>query len=96
MASTQSNRLLGEGLRVYQHIASLLVMDTDTPLIADTRARLEARRGDWPQVARDAGVSYSWLCKFAVGTIANPGANHLHALRGVLLRAVAAPDEAAA
>lgn len=71
-------------------------MDTDTPLIADTRARLEARRGDWPQVARDAGVSYSWLCKFAVGTIANPGANHLHALRGVLLRAVAAPDEAAA
>lgn len=42
---------------------------------------LEARRGDWPTVAERAGVSYSWLSKFANGRIRNPGFETLTKLR---------------
>lgn len=69
-------------------------MSDEIPLIADTRARLEPWRGQWPRLAREAGVSYSWLCKFAGGSIESPGTKHLQALRDVLLRT--APSEAAA
>ena len=34
---------------------------------------LEAHRGSWPQIAADAGVSYSWLTKLVQGQIPNPG-----------------------
>lgn len=52
-------------------------MDTDHPLIEAARKGLEGRRGEWPKLAREARVSYSWLCKFAVGGIRNPGVRNL-------------------
>ena len=33
---------------------------------------LNRRKGQWPQIATDNGVSYSWLCKLAQGKIQNP------------------------
>ena len=32
-------------------------------------SRLAETKGTWPQMAKDCGVSYSWLCKFAKGEI---------------------------
>ena len=40
---------------------------------AQIKALLERRRGDWAEIAAGAGVSYSWLSKFANGHIPNPG-----------------------
>lgn len=40
---------------------------------SDLRARLNARRGDWAAVAKESGVSYSWISKFVNGHIPNPG-----------------------
>ena len=34
---------------------------------------LDARRGSWRDIAKQSGVSYSWLSKFANGRIPNPG-----------------------
>lgn len=36
------------------------------------RERVNAFRGRFPALAREAGVSYSWLCKFAAGAIPCP------------------------
>ena len=44
------------------------------------RTRLEASRGDWPALAERAGVSHSWLSKFANGHIRNPGLRTLERL----------------
>lgn len=33
---------------------------------------VQERRGEWPKLAKDAEVSYSWLVKFAAGEIRNP------------------------
>lgn len=42
-------------------------------LDTQVKSLLEQRRGDWQAVAEGAGVSYSWLSKFANGHIENPG-----------------------
>lgn len=34
-------------------------------LVAYVRSKVLARRGDWPRLAKELGVSYSWLAKFA-------------------------------
>lgn len=49
----------------------------------DTQVReaLEKRRGYWRQVEREAGISYSWLSKFARGCIKNPGVETLKKLQ---------------
>lgn len=39
---------------------------------ADLRGRLLELKGQWPKVARDAGLDYSWLSKFGQGQISNP------------------------
>lgn len=36
-------------------------------------AALEAKRGQWREIAAATNVSYSWLSKFANGRIPNPG-----------------------
>ena len=46
---------------------------------------LNERKGDWQRVARTAGVSYSWLTKFAQGRIPNPGYMTLKRLHSALL-----------
>lgn len=50
----------------------------------ELRAQLAERKGEWPAIAERAGVSYSWLCKFAVGRIDNPGYDSLKRLNGAL------------
>lgn len=37
------------------------------------RAALLLHKGDWPELARESRVSYSWITKFAAGKIPNPG-----------------------
>ena len=61
-------------------------MNTAKDLIHEVTALLNKRRGDWPQIAADdaAGVSYSWLTKFATGRIKNPGYLKLRTLRDYL------------
>lgn len=44
-----------------------------TNLDQEVLVLLKARKGDWQEVARLSGVSYSWLSKFANGHIGNPG-----------------------
>lgn len=36
-----------------------------TDLITYVRNKVLEQRGDWPRLAKDLGVSYSWLQKFA-------------------------------
>lgn len=45
----------------------------DVSLDTEVKALLEGKRGEWPSIAVDAGVSYSWLSKFVRGQIENPG-----------------------
>lgn len=60
---------------------------------------LQDRRGDWQEVARASGVSYSWLSKFANGHIGNPGYGTLCRLHEALIpsaaRSSAATESAA-
>ena len=44
-------------------------------------AELNQRRGDWKSISASAGISYSWLSKFANGRIPNPGYASLRRLR---------------
>ena len=48
------------------------------------RSRLEARRGEWPDIVKQTGVSHSWLSKFARGLIPNPGIRTLEKLDAAL------------
>lgn len=49
-------------------------------------AIVELRRleGRWPEIAREAEVSYSWLCKFAQNKIPNAGVETLAGLERAL------------
>lgn len=42
-------------------------------ILQDTLLELDLRRGGWPAICEETGISYSWLCKFAQGSIKNPG-----------------------
>ncbi|NLZ10865.1 hypothetical protein [Neopusillimonas aromaticivorans] len=44
------------------------------------REQLQARKGDWPKICAETGISYWWITKFAQGRIGNPGVRHLEAL----------------
>lgn len=61
----------------------------------DVRAALERRRGDWKRIAKESGVSYSWLSKFANHKIANPGFDTLKAVHAVTTSVAPAPAAAA-
>ena len=50
----------------------------------DLIAELYRRQGDWPEIAKAAGISYSWLCKFAQRKIPNPGIESLSQLDAAL------------
>lgn len=50
----------------------------------ELRAKLADRKGDWPAIAKRAQLSYSWLCKFAVGRIPNPGYDSLKKLSAAI------------
>lgn len=53
-------------------------------LISDVRTKLIKKKGAWPAISRQAGVSYSWLTKFAQGKIENPGARQLESVAACL------------
>lgn len=50
------------------------------PHVVATREKLAAVRGHWNEVQQAAGVSYSWLTKFARGEISNPTIHTLQAV----------------
>lgn len=56
-----------------------------TDLDIQIRDALEARRGDWPAIARHSNVSYSWISKFVNGHIDNPGYETLKQLHAHLI-----------
>ncbi len=55
-----------------------------TNLDTEVRALLEARRGDWVEIAEKSTVSYSWISKFVNGHIPNPGYATLTSLKQFL------------
>lgn len=44
-----------------------------SPLLDSVLTELRARRGDWPALCRETGLSYWWLIKFGQGRINEPG-----------------------
>lgn len=62
-----------------------------TKFDAAIRQRLDARRGEWPEIAKQAGVSHSWLSKFMRGCIPNPGLRTLEKLDSALSPELAQP-----
>ena len=63
------------------------------PFDIKVRALLMRRKGSWTTVARNAGVSYSWVTKFAAGHFENPGIGTLMRLHGALTKQPAARDK---
>ena len=53
-------------------------------LISDLQAALYARKGEWPKIAEKTGLSYSWVCKLAQGTLQNPTFRRLQTLKSYL------------
>lgn len=51
-----------------------------TSLVEETRSRLHVFHGQYPSISRDAGLSYSWLTKFAQGHVRNPTMRNLETL----------------
>lgn len=56
----------------------------DSSLDTQVRLLLESKRGEWKAIALSAGVSYSWLSKFACGRIDNPGYATLKRVQALL------------
>ena len=48
------------------------------------KAQLRQRRGNFDAIAKRAGMSYSWLSKFANDHIPNPGITSLKKLKAAL------------
>lgn len=42
-------------------------------ILEKTINQLNLHKGSWVEIAKDAGVSYSWLTKLAYRKIPNPG-----------------------
>ena len=53
---------------------------------------LNERKGNWPVVAQENDVSYSWLTKLAQGKIPNPGIQTIERLYYYLLPTQAGQD----
>lgn len=64
-------------------------------LDTDVRSELERRRGDWQTVAKESGVSYSWISKFMNGHIDNPGFATLKELHAYLTHQPSVAEKAA-
>lgn len=54
-------------------------------MLDEIRGALHTRRGDWPAIAQEAGVSYSTIVTIAAGRMQNPRYRTLKALHGVLI-----------
>jgi transcriptional regulator with XRE-family HTH domain len=58
----------------------------------EVRLLLASRKGQWPLIAKQAGVSHSWVSKFVRGEIDNPRIRTLQRL-DVFLRNDAKQEE---
>lgn len=45
-------------------------------LLTFVRAGVERRKGRWPDLAKEAGVSYSWITKFGAGKYDQTNVGH--------------------
>lgn len=68
--------------------------EREHPMVVATRAKLRRCIGHWPEVAKRAKVSVSWLRKFGSGdpSCSNPGINQLQRVSdatSVVLRRIA-------
>ena len=60
----------------------------------EARQRLNACKGHYPTIASESGLSYSWVLKFADGTIKDPGNKKIQALAAhPMIAAVALPKQ---
>jgi len=50
-------------------------------VIDHTRQAIHDRKGQWNRIARDTGLSFGWVRKFAVGQVENPGVLTLEKVR---------------
>ncbi len=41
-------------------------------IVDEARQYLADQKGHWPQICEETELGYSWLCKFAAGTLNNP------------------------
>lgn len=41
--------------------------------VSELQQRLQARTGEWPSIAKAAGLSYWWVMKIGQGKIPEPG-----------------------
>ncbi len=69
-----------------------MIAAMNTSLDNEVRDLLEARRGDWRQIAADAGVSYSWVSQFMRNKIPNPGFETLKSLAHALSQQAEKPE----
>jgi transcriptional regulator with XRE-family HTH domain len=60
----------------------------DNPLDIEVRQALVQRRGQWPRIAEECGVSHSWISQFVRDKIPNPGFATLTKLHAYLTRPV--------
>src|SRR5687767_8837631 len=68
------NRQAKDCLNTWHFVDTMPTMSkVDKSLDVHVKQLLDQRRGNWQAVAEGSGVSYSWLSKFARGTIDNPG-----------------------
>ena len=54
-------------------------------ILKSTQRELNEYKGSWPEIARRAEVSYSWLIKIMNGNTANPRIQELQRVVDVLL-----------
>jgi transcriptional regulator with XRE-family HTH domain len=54
---------------------------SEHPQVVLVRDQLNSLKGSYHDVAKAAGLSYSWVCQFAQGKIKNPTVNSLHAVK---------------
>ena len=54
------------------------------PLLDAVLAGLQDRKGEWPSIAKETGLDYSWLTKLAQGQINDPGIKKIERLAGYL------------
>ena len=45
-------------------------------LFTFVRAGIEREKGNWPELAKESGVSYSWISKFGAGKYNDTNVGH--------------------
>ena len=67
-----------------------IILAMSKPIYAAVLEMLDARKGEWRDIARDSGVPYSTLCKIAQGHIPSPSVHTIQSLHDFLTQSRAA------